>query len=350
MAGNIPCWIKLNGISSSSYGIISEKIPDYALPERQGDTTIIPGSNQPVFIDGGGYKPVDRTYNLAIVFDSYITEEVLTMPTPSAYLSGKKIHYMGETTSSYTHDTYYQCVYMAGVGYTWTSYPPTNTLADAARKFGLWLYRSDGFVTLEDEYDAGLVVRARIKNPGSVSLINDQAATLQVTFECSAERMLNDSSLIVYATWISGTYPDQRHATYATHTIPPSPLFNVGANGFIAKPLITIEIGRVLAATDGRIYICDSNVSFSACHAIINFTDFTPSSGTYEKIELDCKRHILLNSRGENISSRITLGSLGWPSLAPGNTNTIVIRKAGTVPSSDVPIYRTGVDPRWWTI
>ena len=350
MAGNIPCWIKLNGVSSRTFGIISEKIPDYALPERQGDVTIIPGSNQPVFIDGGGYKPVDRTYNLAIVFDSYITEEVLTMPTPFEYLSGKKIHYMGETTSSYTHDTYYQCVYMAGVGYRWSSYTPTNTLADAARKFSKWLYRSDGFVTLEDEYDAGLVVSARIKTPGSVSLINDQAATLQVTFECSAERILNDSSRIVYATWIDRSTDPPIHARHETHTIPPSPLFSVGDNGFIAKPSIIIEIGRVLAATNGRIYICDSGGHYDACYAIIDFTDFTPSQGTYEKIELDCKRHILLNSRGENISSRITLGSLGWPSLVPGNTNTIVIRKAGTVSPSNVPIYRTGVNPRWWTI
>lgn len=341
MAGNIPCWIKLNRVSSRTFGIISEKIPDYALPERQGDTTIIPGSNQPVFIDGGGYKPVDRTYNLTIIFDSYLAEEFTVMPTPGERLDGKIARYMGATTPSYEHGKYYRCSENIMEVWVWAEYDPIDTVQKAARQFANWLYRYDGYLDLEDEYDAGYVVKARIKTPGTVTSINDQAATLQVTFECAAEKFLNDNSVISSTTiWM-----DTPTTTHYIHRLDPSPI----GNNKLSSPTITITIGSGFHGDSFKVFIRDGSGDTQSYHMVLDFTDVVIPAGFTTSFTLDCQRHILLDSGGNNASSRMTMGNLGWPKLNPLTGGKISIHKESGH-TSDIPIRKTEVNPRWWTI
>lgn len=58
--------ITLNGVTSTSIGLVIEVPPDYEIPERIYERTPVPGRNGEVVMDTGSFSNVDRTYQIAI--------------------------------------------------------------------------------------------------------------------------------------------------------------------------------------------------------------------------------------------------------------------------------------------
>ena len=58
--------IIFNGVSSEDLHILVQHPPEYGFPEKDSESTHVPGRNGDIVVDSGTWQNVDRTYDLAI--------------------------------------------------------------------------------------------------------------------------------------------------------------------------------------------------------------------------------------------------------------------------------------------
>lgn len=127
--------IVYNGVSTEEFGIIVESPPDYEIAERDYEVISIPGKSGDYVIDRGGFKNVDRVYNIAI----------------------------GEAGSDF---------------------------ADLAPRIAEWLYSGYGYKRLEDSYHPDYFMMARVSTQPTVINILQQAGRAEITFNRKPQRYL----------------------------------------------------------------------------------------------------------------------------------------------------------------
>jgi phage-related protein len=127
--------IIFNGVSSLDYGIQVESPPNYEIPERNYEITPIPGRNGELTLDRGGYKNVNRSYQIAI----------------------------------------------GAVGGDFTT---------LANKISKWLHSGSGYARLEDSYEPDHYKLATYSEDGSISNILQQAGRLTINFNRKPQRFL----------------------------------------------------------------------------------------------------------------------------------------------------------------
>lgn len=130
-----------NGKMSSNYGIISEVIPSYEIPERLFSKTHVPGRNGDIMIDLGSWQNVDRTY------------------------------YLASTSEKETE------------------------FVEMATKISKWLNTSKGYAKLSDSYEPNYYRMAIFKGSTVIQNYYQRAARVTATFSCRPERFLVDGDL-----------------------------------------------------------------------------------------------------------------------------------------------------------
>lgn len=135
-----------NGVSSEELGIVVQTPPTYQFPERDVETTHVPGRNGDLVVDNKCFKNVARTYSLA-------------------------------------------------KGFTILKHYSANSEAVLA-----WLTSCEGkYVRLEDTYDPEVYRMAMYNQSGSFTDFYDKALAIEVQFECKPQRFLKDGDIpIVY--------------------------------------------------------------------------------------------------------------------------------------------------------
>ena len=124
-----------NGKSSRELHVIVEHPPAYDTPEKDYESTSIPGRNGDLLVDNGAYKNVDRVYDIAI----------------DARKEG----------------------FSRTVGAVMS-----------------WLRSASGYTRLEDSYDRDYYRLACYKEASSVENIENEAGRVTVTFDCMPQRFL----------------------------------------------------------------------------------------------------------------------------------------------------------------
>lgn len=127
--------ILLNGQSSESIGLVVERPPDYEIAERDYENVPVPGRNGDVLIDKGGYKNVERSYEVAIGAEG-------------------------------------------------------ADFASLAAKIALWINSAVGYVRLEDSYEPDYFKMARLLQPEPIVNILQQAGRVTLTFDRKPQRFL----------------------------------------------------------------------------------------------------------------------------------------------------------------
>mgnify|MGYP007022361909 CR=1 FL=1 len=122
-----------NGVSSTDLHTLVQHPPEYAFPEKDCETTHVPGRNGDIIIDTGTWKNVNRTYNLAI--------------------DARQVSY-----------------------------------TEVASRLVQWLHSASTYARLEDSYEPDFYRMAIYKDQGSISNIFSKAGTIDVTFNCKPQR------------------------------------------------------------------------------------------------------------------------------------------------------------------
>jgi len=136
--------LKFNGVSTEELGVVIQNTPSYSYPERDMETTHIPGRNGDIVIDNNCYKNVARQYNLA-----------------KGYFQTK--------------------------GFS----PNANTLVS-------WLTSSKGkYCRLEDDYDPEVYRLAMYNEGASITNFFDEALSAVVSFNCKPQRFLKSGEFPV---------------------------------------------------------------------------------------------------------------------------------------------------------
>ena len=132
--------IFFNGKSSREFHVVVEHPPAYDTPERDYEITSIPGRNGDIVHDNGGFKNVDRVYDLGIDARKYGFSR-----TVGAVMS--------------------------------------------------WLRSASGYARLEDSYDRDYYRMAYYKEPASVENIFNEAGRVTVTFSCMPQRFYKQGEI-----------------------------------------------------------------------------------------------------------------------------------------------------------
>lgn len=127
--------IVFNGTSSTDLHVLVQHPPEYAFPEKDCETTHVPGRNGDIVIDTETWKNVNRVYSLAI--------------------DARKVSY-----------------------------------TDLAGRFVQWLHSASGYARLEDSYEPDYYRMALYKDASSISNIYNKAGEIELTFECKPQRFL----------------------------------------------------------------------------------------------------------------------------------------------------------------
>lgn len=128
--------LKFNGVSTKDLGLVIQTHPDYTYPEKDLETTHIPGRNGDIIVDNNCWQNVDRVYSLASVFR-----------------------------------------------------PGTGFISNA-ESISKWLMSAKGYARLEDSYDPEIYRMAMCKASGTMSDYYGQATAIEVTFNCKPQRYL----------------------------------------------------------------------------------------------------------------------------------------------------------------
>ena len=137
--------ITLNGITSTSIGLVVEVPPDYEIPERIYEKTPVPGRNGEVVMDTGSFSNVDRTYQVAI----------------------------GQEDGDFSV---------------------------LSNKIAGWLYSGIGYVRLEDSYEPLYYKEAMYIGTNSIANILQQAGRATLTFNRKPQRFLKTGDTPIIAT------------------------------------------------------------------------------------------------------------------------------------------------------
>lgn len=124
-----------NGVSSQVYHIQVEHPPDYETPEKDYETTHVPGRNGDIYIDTGSYKNVTRTYQIAV----------------------------GSENGNFTQ---------------------------LANGISNWLHSANGYARLEDTYEPDYYRIASYVEGGTVENILEHAGRITISFDCKPQRFL----------------------------------------------------------------------------------------------------------------------------------------------------------------
>ena len=127
--------ILLNGRSSADIGLVVERPPDYEMAEKDYEIVPVPGRNGDIIIDKGGYKNVERSYDVAIGAEG-------------------------------------------------------ANFALLAAKITNWLYSNVGYVRLEDSYEPDYFKMARLAQNEPIINILQQAGRATITFDRKPQRFL----------------------------------------------------------------------------------------------------------------------------------------------------------------
>lgn len=128
-----------NGVSSLDLHTLVQHPPEYAFPEKDCESTHVPGRNGDIITDTGTWQNVDRTYDMAI--------------------DARQISY-----------------------------------TEVATNLVQWLHSSSKYTKLEDSYEPDYYRMAIYKNSGSISNLFQKAGVLEVTFNCKPQRYLKSGN------------------------------------------------------------------------------------------------------------------------------------------------------------
>ena len=125
--------IIFNGTSSMDLHTLVQHPPEYEFPEKDCESTHVPGRNGDIVNDTGTWKNVNRTYKLGI--------------------DARRISY-----------------------------------TEVASKLVQWLHSASGYARLEDSYEPDFYRMAVYKDAGTISNIYNKAGEIDITFECKPQR------------------------------------------------------------------------------------------------------------------------------------------------------------------
>lgn len=186
------------------------------------------------------------------------------------------------------------------------NYEQTYSIAVAADTFDLmetskevtkWLLGPKGYCKLEDSYDPTTYRMAYFVGPVNISTYFSKVGVAEITFMCKPQRYLKSSRKYEY--------------TEVTNTL-------VNPTGFVALPKIRVY------GNSGVVNVNGYAMSFSS---ISEYVDVDCEL-------MDCYKGLL------NKNSTLTLSSLGFPKLTPGDNNV----------SFSGEITKVIIDPRWWVL
>ena len=150
--------IVFNGISSTSLGLVVERVPNMDRPERKYDRYSVPGRNGDIFVMQDAWENVEQTYDI------------------------------------------------------WWEDSISATVAERGYTLSEWLFGPSDYATLTDDFDPDHYRKAVFLGPYDVENTMQKLGRARITFDCDPRRFLNSG-----LNWIninSGAY------TYITNPTP----------------------------------------------------------------------------------------------------------------------------------
>lgn len=187
--------------------------PEYAFPEKDCESTHVPGRNGDIVTDTGTWKNVNRTYKLGI--------------------DARQISY-----------------------------------TEVASKLVQWLHSASGYARLEDSYEPDFYRMAIYKDAGTISNIYNKAGEIDITFECKPQRYFKSGEEIT----VFNSNMEYRNPT----DFPSKPKIIVrgSGSGYIS---IGNQGIKVLNIVDGMVIDCelqDAYLGNTNCNSNIQVTEF----------------------------------------------------------------------------
>lgn len=214
--------IVFNGISSTSLGLVVERVPNMDRPERKYDRYSVPGRNGDIFVMQDAWENVEQSYDI------------------------------------------------------WWEDSISATVAEGGYTLSEWLFGTSDYATLTDDFDPDHYRKAVFLGPYDVENTMQKLGRARITFDCDPRRFLNSG-----LNWIninSGAY------TYITNPTPfvAKPVVELEdstATGHQIKVENGADASALIIAAGVGSFIADSS------RESITYSDGTPAfasvSGTY---------------------------------------------------------------------
>ena len=214
--------IVFNGISSTSLGLVVERVPNMDRPERKYDRYSVPGRNGDIFVMQDAWENVEQSYDI------------------------------------------------------WWEDSVSATVAEGGYTLSEWLFGTSDYATLTDDFDPDHYRKAVFLGPYDVENTMQKLGRARITFDCDPRRFLNSG-----LNWIninSGAY------TYITNPTPfvAKPVVELEdstATGHQIKVENGADASALIIAAGVGSFIADSS------RESITYSDGTPAfasvSGTY---------------------------------------------------------------------
>lgn len=136
--------IVFNGISSTSLGLVVERVPNMDRPERKYDRYSVPGRNGDIFVMQDAWENVEQTYDI------------------------------------------------------WWEDSISATVAERGYTLSEWLFGTSDYATLTDDFDPDHYRKAVFLGPYDVENTMQKLGRARITFDCDPRRFLNSG-----LTWIN---------------------------------------------------------------------------------------------------------------------------------------------------
>lgn len=214
--------IVFNGVSSTSLGLVVERVPNMDRPERKYDRYSVPGRNGDIFVMQDAWENVEQSYDI------------------------------------------------------WWEDSISATVAEGGYTLSEWLFGTSDYATLTDDFDPDHYRKAVFLGPYDVENTMQKLGRARITFDCDPRRFLNSG-----LNWIninSGAY------TYITNPTPfvAKPVVELEdstATGHQIKVENGADASNLIIAAGVGSFIADSS------RESITYSDGTPAfasvSGTY---------------------------------------------------------------------
>lgn len=246
-----------NGRSSKDFSICIEKVPDLNKPEREANVYHIPGKNGDVIEQLDSFKNIERTYNVWAANDDYLNVA-----------------------------------------------QDFDAIAD-------WLYNSNGYCRLEDDFEPTIFRLAYFVGPMNIENLLNLYGKTKIEFSCRPEKYLKSGENV---------------ATFSTSSLT---IYN--PTKYIAKPLIKILPNYTSTSQELQ------HVEVSCSGRTIHIPRLRRGvvAGSYALIDSD---------NMEVTGSASSYDSYGeFPVIEPGEQTISITYTMGNAPTIEVV-------PRWYTI
>lgn len=241
--------IIFNGKNSKDLGIIVEEVPNLSRPQRKFAEYSVPGRSGTIIEQYDAYENIDKSYN--IWFTDYFYKNL---------------------------------------------YSPVK-----AREIAEWLYTSNGYMTLEDDFEPEYFRLAYFNGPLDIANLMQKYGKATINFNCRPERYLKSGEK-----WLND----------------PSVIKNPFA--FSAKPLIKVEgQGNITVTIQGQTFV------------LTDITDY---------VYIDCETMDCYRQETENMNSHF---SGDFPVLKPGDNSISITTSSNNNSFGNSNIK---IKPRFWTI